>query len=141
MGVKDGSAAQFRDGGCAVQLLWPRHGARREPLQTGAGVVARRRCRAVAYAHPPLLPRPPDGLLSTQAQAQFWKQRCAKENKVCVGSRDSLYPSLRAERREIKMERVKQLEARIAEEREGRLALQAELEALKAMVLERASSD
>ena len=57
------------------------------------------------------------------------------------GNRDSLYPSLQADRREIKTERVRQLEARIAEEQEGRLALQAELQALKQMVLERGMSD
>lgn len=78
-------------------------------------------------------------MLFIQAQAQFWKQRCAKETKLCVGNRDSLYPSLAQDRQSTKMERVAQLEARIAEEQQGRLALQAELQALKALVLERTS--
>eukprot|EP01043_Picozoa_sp_COSAG02_P089801 COSAG02_NODE_26733_length_626_cov_0.664137_1_plen_195_part_10 len=50
-------------------------------------------------------------VLHIQAQAQFWKQRCAKETKLCVGNRDSLYPSLAQDRQSTKMERVTQLEA------------------------------
>jgi hypothetical protein len=72
-----------------------------------------------------------------QAQAQFWKQRCAKETRVCVGNRDSLYPHLRADKRAVKQQRVEQLEARIAEEKQGRLALQGELQAIKTMLAER----
>lgn len=83
----------------------------------------------------PPVPRAP------QAQAQFWKQRCAKETKVCVGNRDSLYPTLERDVQSIKVERVMQLESRIDEERQERLELAGELAALKATMVARGLVD